>query len=225
MSLLGDLRKKIAAVAGSVSEQIQSARLAIEAARNERRQLLRAPLPLAEIDERIDGVVEREGAEWLQKHAAELLRTNRYLTRALAQWDGRGAIEVPGTGDADFFGLLCAGAPAFAAETLRALIRRVEFTAGAPSSDRPKLIAAIEARLAALEHEEEALVDELNAGGLMTFQHRPEVVQRRSDAARARELEEQRVADRRARQAAVDAQMEAPQPGYLARERPDKTQY
>ena len=59
MSLLGDLRKKIAAVAGSVSEQIQSARLAMEAARNERRQLLRAPLPLAEIDERIDGVVER----------------------------------------------------------------------------------------------------------------------------------------------------------------------
>jgi hypothetical protein len=225
MSLFSDLRKRIVDVTGSAKEQLRTMRTAIATAKEELLQLQRAPLPLTEIDERIDGVVEREGAEWLRKHAYQLLRTGRYLARAVAQADGRGAIEIPGTENADFFGLLCAGSPEFAAETLRALVRRVEFTSGASSSERPKLIAARASELAALERDEEAFVDELNADGLITIEHRPEVVRRRSNAARLRELEEQSVADRRARQAAVDAKIGAQEPGYLARERVDRTEY
>jgi hypothetical protein len=204
MSVLSDLRKKITDATSSVTSQILTARRAIVSTREEIARLKKAPVPLVEIDARIDEIVAQRGAAWLEQHAGQLLRHHDRFGRGLAQADGRGPIEIPGTDERDVFGFLCAGNPTVARETLRALMRRLEFTPGPPAADRGRMLAALEARRRELEAREEELVEAVNTDGL-TFAHRPEVLQRREQEARRRELEEKSVADRQRRQAEVDA--------------------
>jgi hypothetical protein len=79
------------------------------------------------------------------------------------------------------------------------LVRGVEYEPGPPAAERPTRIAELREQLAALEREEEQLVDDAEQAGVR-IDHRPEVLQARETERRAKAREEQAAADRAARE-------------------------
>jgi hypothetical protein len=217
--MLKDFAGRVASATRGVHEEIGGLRARLAELREARKVVQLAPLPADEIRDHIATLVGDRGDKWMADHGEELLRDPRPGWRALGAYAGRGRFAVPVGVERDYFGFVCATDPERAQQMLDALAERVEFTPGLPAADRPGELARIERELAQAEAAEERAIDEAAAAGV-TISHRAEVVQRRQAEARARELEEQRVADRARRQADLDAQHQEGgqrgRPHYLA---------
>jgi len=174
-------------------EAITSKRTAVDRAR-------RALLPPDEIAARIAELVAAYRAEWLKNNG-------RGLLTQLGKWDERGRLpwgfRTPLT-----FQELCVIAPDLVTERLANVARTTEYQPGAPASERPKLIEQHEAELAELERREEEIVDAATAAGVQ-IAHRVEVTERRVHEARQRERADAAVAERQAREAAINQRHEA----------------
>jgi hypothetical protein len=126
------------------------------------------------------------GQHWLDERGAAMLAADRSVARAglvgdpsihgeqLLTWEARCALD-----------------PKWAVTQLKTLIRRVQVQTGLPESERPIVLEAIDREIADLEATEAEMVDEANAAGLV-IAHRPEVIQRRAQEARQRELDDAR---------------------------------
>jgi len=92
-------------------------------------------------------------------------------------------------------------------DRLSAFVAQLDYIAGPPFAQRAALKARIERELQDVEEEEERLVDRLQSSGL-PFEHRDDVKQRRATEASRREQAEREVAQRREREAAIDAKFD-----------------
>ncbi len=161
-----------------------------------------AAVPRSEIDNaRLPRAVADLGRAWVEKHGHGLVYGAGGA--GLGSVDPSGGPWWPDGMRDDYIGLLCAARPAEAIALLRDLVKAVPYEAGSPSAERPALLADLRAQLAAAEAEEEAAVDEALEAGIGVG-HRSEVINRRRDEQRRRELDEQAVAHRRERQDALD---------------------
>jgi hypothetical protein len=199
-SLLG-LKAKISRATSAIGDEIARLRAAIVEKRHTLKRMKNAAVPLEEIDVRIRDYVDLAGNWWLTHYGSGLIHSER----ALGDPDLKGAPRLPWTLNEPLpWAAYCAAAPGAAVEILTALVRRVPFEAGPPSSARAGLVAQLEADLAALERAEEEAIDAANAAGI-AIEHRADVAQRRTQEAESRRREEESVADRRRRQTALDA--------------------
>jgi hypothetical protein len=210
------ITSKLRSATKGALEQISEIRRRISETRAGLRQLETAPLPRAEIQERAATTVQQAGAVWLKDNARNVLT-------GLGTFNKKATLLAVKHGDELMsWGAFCASDPQAAITRLLAVVEQTDYQPGPASALRPDLIAAAALELAALEDAEEKLVDEAAAVGIV-IEHRPEVLQRRQQEHRQRELEEQRVADRRRRQEALDAaHAQQPRPAghsqYLAGE-------
>ncbi len=206
------IRKKLTKATGDALGEVHRVRVSIKEKRAALAALGRSALPMAEAAARARDVVRRDGDAWLAAHGSRFLTMGSVRARALAQGGGQGPIGLPFDQGAPVpWGFTCVAAPEVAVAQLMAVLHRLEaaglYRAGPEAAARSAVIAKAEAELVALEHAEEQLVDEANEAGL-NLAHRPEVAQRRATEARRLQLEEQAVAGRGERQAALDADHE-----------------
>lgn len=206
------IRARLTKSTASVTADVATLRAQIREKRAELTRLPSRPVPKIDTDRNARQMVESAGASFLAHEGTAVLSSigGTGSGRRLPWVDPDGGVK---------WGALCAAAPDFAVNLLTNLVARVEYEPGPPLSDRPGLIAKLEAEIREIEAGEERLVDEACEAGLV-IAHRPEVVQRRQNEARQAELDAQRVADRAARQAALNAH-HASRPrtgrsGYLA---------
>lgn len=203
---LGELRKKLAASMKGVQDEIAALRDKIKQTRAQLLEAQNLPLPIDEIIARIPAVVAEHAAWWLDRNGSALVWGN---ARALGVPKLTGSITLPWSmTEAVSWAMLCASHPKFAGEVLSNLVRRVEYTPGPASSERPAIVERLTAELAELEAAEEAVIDEAVANGVV-IQHRPEVVERRTAEAERKKREAEAVAARQAREAALNAAHEA----------------
>jgi hypothetical protein len=202
---LRDLKAKLS----RATEEIQSLRAKIAEKQEALLTARDAPVPLAEIEERIRLDVAATAACWLDERGRSVLAAfsgpETWNPRAPAPLRWSFSPVGPAYLQALPWGALCAAQPDAAVEILTAIVHQVDYEPGAPSADRPALIARLTAELAELERAELEIVDEAVAGGL-AIDHRPEVIERRRNAERQREVEAQAIANRKSREAALDAQ-------------------
>jgi len=197
------LTRKLTSTTSVVSDELSAMRTGLRDLRAELKQVRTAPLTMAEIEDRAREVVEREGQRAVREIGPALLRSDRGLASPLSA-----RVELPGRpghpgSDLMSWPALCAADPERAVAHLMALVRRVELTPGLPAAIRDARVQELTAQIAEIEQAEEKFVDDANKLGL-GIAHRPDVVQRRSDEARARQLAEEGLNDRKARQAALD---------------------
>jgi hypothetical protein len=183
-------------------------RQAHAAALEERTRIEGSPLPLDEALARLNSALDAHVEHWRQARAGRFAR----VCGSPRDLEGRsvfldGLPPHPSTAD------LVAIFPQTARAELTALVRQAyaaDVTPGPPSTDRPRLLAAVNARITELEEEHTALVD---FGRSQTppieIEYLPPVAERRRDEQRRRERAERGEAPLRAREAAVDAFYEA----------------
>lgn len=195
-----DLTSRLSSATRDAQQQIVNLRARIRESAQRLREAEDCPLPLDElVEDRIPTLVAQAGRGWLQQHGGILLHGQRSIGSPKP-----GGAQLPWVGSEPMpFGAVCAADPELASAMLAALVGQVEYQAGPRSTDRPALIANLRAQLAELEAAEETAVDDASASGLQ-IEHRPEVMQRREQVARQRQLEEAALRDRRERQAALD---------------------
>jgi len=213
MSIIDNLRAiraRMAKATNSVSDDIQGLRAQIAAKREELKRLSSTAAPRAEIEERVHDLVAKTGENWIAREGWSVIyHLGSPVRSAAAPWMAKNG-SIP-------WEVQCAADPKAAADMLLGLVARIEYAEGPALADRPALIAKAEADLADLEAGEEELVDEACEAGLV-IAHRPEVVTRRGNAARNAQLEAEKIADRAARQAALDQ-------GHRARPRVGRSAY
>ena len=159
-------------------------------------------LPRADVIARIREVVARDGDHWIREYGNSLIVGEVALASATVP--DAGQVRLPGYGkDLMTWGAMCAGDPARAEAQLEALVARVQYAEGPSQADRPAILDRLTRELQELEADEEGAIDAMNAAGVQ-IAHRPEVVERREQAARVKEIEERRSVDSRQRQAAID---------------------
>jgi hypothetical protein len=183
-------RADIAEVRGRISDLQRQVREATEYA-----------LPRTDVSLRIREKVKEDGDYWISQYGNSLIIGEQALASPTV---AVGGVLLPGYGAQMMsWGATCAGDPARAEALLEAIVARVVYQQGPSIADRPAIHATLTRELQALEAEEEAAIDEMNTAGVQ-IAHRPEVIERRQLAANVRERDEQQVADRRQRQAAID---------------------
>ena len=202
-----------AAVAESMAEArafVTELRMNLTIMDREIAHVQKAGIPREEVPARVQQLVAERGAKWLAANQYGLRVFPHKPHKALLQYGRDGApIATPEGLSLDFFGAVCAGLPTLASELLTGLAAAVEGDAGPASDDRQRLVEKLRRERDQLAQYEEQVVDELIGAGL-DVSHRPEVQQRREAEARRRELEERDVAQRRQRQAALDADDDQP---------------
>jgi hypothetical protein len=190
--------------AGEVSNEVARLRAAIVEKRRELLHASEAPVPPADMGPRIAAHVREAGQVWLDSWGKGVILGEG----GLADPKLRGSVRLPWSiNAAPPWGAICASDPAGAEAFLSGIVARLAYEPGPAVSGRPALIARIEADLAELELSEVLLVDEAGAAGVV-IEHRPEVLERRANEARRREIEERSAAERRQRQGALDARHE-----------------
>jgi len=201
-SLIQTIRKKLTSATESAVTEITELRRRIDETRAELEHARGAAVPVEKIVEaRIPQAVREAAEEWRARYGSSLIHGPGRLGdpglngRVKLLWSWHEPIS---------FGALAAADPAYAGDLLLALVRGTEYRPGAPSAERPALIARLEAELAELEETEERLIDEAAAAGV-SIAHRAEVITRRQEEQLERDREERRIADRKRRQEAVDA--------------------
>ncbi len=135
-----------------------------------------AYIPDSELEERIAGVVELHAERWIARHALELER------QLCAPGLQPKQVTLPRPEEMNSFDAVCAGAPDLAREMLRAIVARLSRAgeAGLPSAERARVIEQLARELAALEADEEAVVDEALGLHVPGVEHRPDVLERRA---------------------------------------------
>jgi hypothetical protein len=167
--------------------EIGAMRRQMDAKRQAIKRLREAPVPLQELHARIDAAVRATGAMCLERLGPSLARMSAYGLQ--------GDAPLPGTYGSDLatFPAWCAAEPEEASRFVKQLYTKLSYEAGPASADRPAMLAQLESELAELEAAEEKLIDEAVAAGV-TIPHRPEVILRRANEARERELNERHAA-------------------------------
>ncbi len=199
-----ELRKRLAASTASMQGEIAGLRRQIVETRTRLERTRNAPLPLEEIRGVIPTVIREAGAWWLAQYGSGLL----YGENALGSPKPARSRTLPWALTEPIpWAALAAAKPDLAEEILGNLVAAVHYEPGIRSDDRPALIAKLESELRELETAEEAMIDDAAAAGVLV-QHRPEVTHRREGERAAREREERAVADRKAREAALNQEYE-----------------
>ena len=201
---LKTITSKLSTATSSIHGEIASMRGRIKETARAIRDLGNAPIRADEFRGRVPEGVRDRGSKWIGAHGSGVFRTHLTGQIALGEY-GAGRVRLPPGLDEDLVGFLCAVDEALMVRLLSELPNVIPFEAGPPSPERPALIERLEQELANLERTEEAAIDAAAEAGV-AIAHRPEVLQRRQNEARARELEERALADRRRRQAALDAE-------------------
>ncbi len=197
---LSDMKAKLSRATQTVEHELAALRQRISETRKARDHARRAPRPVEEIiANRIPEAVASAATIWLREWGSILVHSERALGAPTSGW-----VSLPWTYGAPVpWGALCAGCPDLATEILTGLVRQVEYQPGPASSERPAVVAQLEAELAEMEAAEESMVDAMREHGL-TVEHRPEVKQRREEERSRREREEQAVRFRVARETAIN---------------------
>lgn len=206
---VAEIRRKLAASTTELQNEVAALRQKIAETRTQLLNAQNAPLPVEEIiAKRIPAVVAEHAAWWLRDRGSQLVGVDR----GLGAPNLTGSITLPWSmTEAVSWAMLCASHPKFATEVLANLVRRVEYTPGPSSAERPAIVERLEGELAELETAEERIVDDAAAAGVV-IQHRPEVLARRETEARRQKFEEEAVAGRQQREAHINklhAQQEA----------------
>jgi len=192
------LRRQMQAATTSVTQTLGQLREAITAKTVERDSAQNGPLPPGEVIARFEAWVD-EVAQRQRKEYGVGLVIHRFGAPPGAHISG--SPWAPSTEVTWGFAVL------FFGDMLKAqfaeLVRQTEYTPAPALAERAAVVARLERELAEVETTEEALVDEMNANGIMVA-HRPEVTQRREAERRRREQAERSAADRRARERAID---------------------
>jgi hypothetical protein len=188
----------------TVTDTIASLRGEIVAARRQLAAAREAPVPREELIQRFRALVDERGERFRRTPPPGQQWTSAAsMLRPLASWERAGDVRVEKVDE--LFDLLClVGRDAMNAGAAR--LAEIEgWQDGAPSAERPALIARLEREVTALEDAEERAVDAAVEVGVVV-EHRPEVRERRyerqrrtarEDSARAKQAEIDRRAEQR----------------------------
>lgn len=196
-------RRGLEQASAQLRDGLAALRDAIVAKRDELRAVASGPMTLEDSEAFIRAEVKEEGDRWLREDRGSLAR--RFTNPNPAH---RGSVNrgVPwSANEAPPWGLRCVTEPEACVAMLLAIVERsgAAANAGLPLKDRPPVIARLRDELAALETEEEQLVDSLLEAGI-TVAHRAEVVQRRQNEAAEAERKREQEAREAARLKALD---------------------
>jgi hypothetical protein len=209
-SRLADLTREIAGATRSARDSIESLRQEIATRRRALVAAVELPIPRAELVERFRVLVD-ERAERFRRTPPPGQRwtSAASLLRALGDPAASPALRIANVDE--MFSLLCFVAGDAMKAGAERLVEIEGWQDGAPSAERPALIARLERELRDLETAEEQAIDAAAAAGVVV-EHRPEVRERRREdayqqqrraereaAAREREAEVNRVHEQRAR--------------------------
>ena len=197
---VNSIRKKLSAVTKTVVEDIGALRKNITGKRQELHQAQTAPLPIAEVEQRVKDLVKCTAEQWLEEQSFALIQGDH----GIGSPDLRYSVRLPWLdSEAPPWGAFFAVDPDHAVEFVSSLVRRADYKPGLPSVERSDAIARLEAELKELEAGEEKLIDDAREAGV-GIEHRQEVIQRRDREARARQLQEEKIANRKAREEALE---------------------
>jgi hypothetical protein len=197
---LKGLGKKLAAAVDSAHQDLAKLRRRVKDKQQEIAAVRKARKPIAEVEALAREKISVDAAAYLKAVRSTMIS----MPHSLASPDVREPKHVRLPDELMSWGALCATDPEMALHRLMRTLEQLDYEEGPASSDRPTIIAELERELQDLEETEEGAIDQAIAAGLK-IEHRPEVITRRSNEARLRELEEQRHRDVRARQTQIDA--------------------
>ncbi len=197
---INSIRKKLTSATADITNEIAQLRKQIAEKRKEIAHVEGAPLSIAEIEIRAQEIVKKAGEWWTGEYGSGIIFGEDVLGAPNPSRD----IRLPWwSHGGPSWEAQCAGEPERCVLFLVSLARQIEFEPGPPLEERPHILEALEAELSKIEAGEERIIDEANSAGV-TIAHRSEVVQRRDQEARGRQLEEEKLAARKARQDALD---------------------
>jgi hypothetical protein len=178
----------------AVTDQVASLRAAIAAARAALAEAS-GPLPPPEVIARFEEAVDATAAYWRREHAVGWIVHNLGMAHPP---------NVPWAANTSLtWGEACTLLGPELKQRFAALVAATPYQFGPPAVERPALLEQRRAALAQLETEEEQLIEDAAASGVV-IAHRPEVVARRATEARERELAAAQERDRLARQEQLD---------------------
>lgn len=219
-----------------LSEQERALRTEHRAAEQELRAIKMARPPAEQIVKQMRAIVDAVAAKYSAENAYGVIEafaggvtaatstSGRDRPRPPALWRGRPEMRFGELTTVDVCGLL----PEVVKSSFERMIRAHATADGLTTEQKAAAVAKAEARIQCVEEEHSNLVDA--AAGLnppIVMELLPVVKQRRASEARSRELEEQRVARRAEREAALDAAAAQPPAGgtfsqYLAENSPER---
>ncbi len=167
---MADAQSMIAQAGESVRAEIAGVREQIEALKAEQYDLQHGPLPLSDVTERINALIDGQAADFdLEYNLSALTHAGRKLGDA----DLFSVSVRPGpyeTGSGDLGPLLCALFGDAIKQRLTEFAKSLDLD-GVPLAERPKLIAKLEKEIYALEVQEEALICQAEAAGIACPRH------------------------------------------------------
>jgi hypothetical protein len=216
-SRLADLTREIAGATRSARDSIAEMRQEIATRRRALEDARSLPVPPTELVARFRRVVDERAERFRRQPPPGHRWTSAAdLLRPLGDWQRPGELHVEKA--EDVLNLLCFLIPEHLAAGAERLAEMEGWGPdGAPSDERPAIIARLERELRDLETAEEQAIDAAAAAGVVV-EHRPEVRERRREDAYQQQRRADREAAARERQAEIDRQHEQRrEPGVLAR--------
>ena len=204
LSELRSVSTKAREAVDGVHTSITGLRAGIAERRARLNEVERGMLSREDLETRVDTVVRERAQAWLRDYGAALLHDDRSIVRAAVV--GHPQI-LHDENRLMTFPALCAADPTAASALVLAVVEQAGYQPGLPTSARVAEAKRLRQELAELEAAEERAIDEAADAGIV-IAHRPEVVQRRADEQRQRELDEQRLAGHRQRQEIVNRTLE-----------------
>ena len=208
MSPISDVdisQKKLAAAVQTVHTEITNIRDLIARNIARRTYLETAPRSQAEVAATIRELVVLRATVWMQKYGQALvLGEFGIASPKIIKADNVALHGMFGSNPLDGFDALCVAHPDDAIAMLEAIVKRSGYVPGPSTHEREAESDRLSLECRDLEAAEEHLIDQASRANLV-IDRRPEVIERRASAARDRAIEEDRVANARSRQAAIDA--------------------
>lgn len=187
MNLLSELTRKLSEASNAGRAEVSRFQRTIADKERQAPEIVGAAIPLRESDANVDAFVDEARADWFRKNGHSLTVGEAGFCR----YQRNSGMVV----DFDSFAARCAFAPdevkAELKQAVREAQRRLELKIGLPSEKRPDALAELVREIAALEVQEEAAVDELQAAGIQV-EHRPKILRRRAVLANQASTRDQR---------------------------------
>lgn len=200
IEILQSLRTKLSEAIGSVTSTITDQRRRIDEHRKRIGALESSAVSREELEQRVGATVRGHGEYWMQEYGISLLHSERSPVRATVPNNFQ---FMPDENRLMSFGAFCASDPQGAAGLVLALYERAGYQPGPTASARAAELARLRKDLAELESTEERAIDDAIAAGV-TIAHRPDVIARRQNEERQRQLDQERSRAQQQRQAAVN---------------------
>lgn len=183
----------IAAAKAELTDQVAAIRRQLADLEQQRELVQHSPIPPAEYGAQLDHFVSTRARLAREAIGNSFAHGDLALLRYCSRPEQAGHSELPVNQLPSWFDLICAGAPQLAVQVLTGFAAGLNLHAGPPSADRARLIAELDTQIAALQADEEALIDRAQALGL-SIEHREAVRNRRYGAQRAEKEEADRQA-------------------------------